>query len=65
MRNLVLIGQAVAERMFKDYTILCMYIAQGQGQITPSGQFFLTKNFTALIIHCNFQPLVLRQILRK
>ena len=29
------IGQAVSEKkMFKDYDILYMYIAQGQGQIT-------------------------------
>ena len=36
MLNLVKIGQAVSEKkMFKDYEILYMYIAQGQGQITP------------------------------
>ena len=33
--NLVKIGQAVSEKKtFKDYEILYMYIAQGQGQIT-------------------------------
>ena len=32
--NLVKIGQAVSEKKFKDYKILYMYIAQGQGQIT-------------------------------
>ena len=33
--NLVKIGQAVSEKKtFKDYVILCTYIAQIQGQIT-------------------------------
>ena len=35
MPNLVKIGQVVTEKMFKDFTILYMYIAQGQGQIIP------------------------------
>ena len=36
MRNLVKIGQAVSEtKTFKDFMILYMYIAQGQGQTTP------------------------------
>ena len=31
-------GQAVSEKiMYKDYTILYIYIAKGQGQITPQG----------------------------
>ena len=35
MYNLVKIGQAVSEKKtFKDYVILYMYTAQGQGQIT-------------------------------
>ena len=35
VRNLAKIGQAVSEKeMFKDYTILYMYKAQEQGQIT-------------------------------
>ena len=39
------IVQEVSEKSFKDFTILYMYIAQGQGQITPkiltvSGQFY-------------------------
>ena len=35
------IAQAVSEKeTFKNYTILYMYIAQGQGQITPRGQKF-------------------------
>ena len=41
MWNLVKIGLAVSEKMslekFKDYMILYMYIAQGQGQISPGG----------------------------
>ena len=41
MRNLVKIAQACSEkRTFKNYTILYMNIAQGQGQITPMGQNF-------------------------
>ena len=44
--NLVKIGQAVSEKKtFKDYEILYMYIAQGQGQITPGDKIFVvTKN---------------------
>ena len=34
--NLVKIGQAVSEKKtFKDFKVLYLYIAQGQGQITP------------------------------
>ena len=40
MWNLVKIPQAVSVKTFKNYTILYMYIAQGQGQITPRGQKF-------------------------
>ena len=43
MWNLVKIAQVVSEKKtFKYYTILymCMYIVQGQGQITPRGQNF-------------------------
>ena len=36
MWNLVKIARVVSEKMtFKNYTILYMHIAQGQGQITP------------------------------
>ena len=47
MWNLVKIAQAVSEKKtFKNYTILYMYIAQGQGQITPGDKFFIiTKMF--------------------
>ena len=34
MWNLVKISQTVSEKTFKNYTILYMYIAQWQGQIT-------------------------------
>ena len=41
MWNLVKITQAVSEKKtFKNCIILCMYIAQGQGQITLRGQYF-------------------------
>ena len=40
MRNLVIISQTVSEKTFKNYTILYMYIAQGQEQITSTGQNF-------------------------
>ena len=33
--NLVKTVQAVSKKTFKDFTILCMYIAQRQGQIAP------------------------------
>ena len=38
MCNLVNIAHAVSEKKFKNYTILYMYIAQGQGQVTHRGQ---------------------------
>ena len=38
MWNLVKSAQAVSEKTFKNYTILDMYIAQGEGQITSRGQ---------------------------
>ena len=40
MSNLMKIGQVVSEKIFKDYKILYMYIAKGQGQITPRRQNF-------------------------
>ena len=61
MLNLVKIGQMISEMTFKDYTILYMYIAYGQGQIpapppTPPMTIFdlLLKCFTTLIILCKF-----------
>ena len=39
--NLVKTGQAVSEKMFKDYEILYMYIAKGQRQITPRDKIFV------------------------
>ena len=41
MWNLVKIGQSVSEKTFKDYEILNMYIAKGQGQITKEDKFWL------------------------
>ena len=41
MCNLVKIAHAVSKkRTSKNYTILYMYIAQGQEQINPKGQKF-------------------------
>ena len=37
---LVKIAQAVSEKTFKNYTILDIYIAQWQGQITLKGKNF-------------------------
>ena len=34
MRNLKKMSQAVSEKTFKDFMIVYLYIAQGQGQIT-------------------------------
>ena len=57
MWNLVKIAQAVWEKKFKNYTILYMYVAQGQGQIAQRGQYFVwlyLKCFTTLITHRKF-----------
>ena len=49
-RNLVKIGQAVSERKpFKDYKVLYMYIAQGQGQITLEDKILIVTKRV-----CNF-----------
>ena len=45
MWNLVKSAQAVSEKTFKNYTILDMYIAQGEGQITSRGQNFEYTKF--------------------
>ena len=61
MWNLIKIAQEVSEKKaFKSFTILYIYIAQGQGQITPKLWRYL-NSFTSLIIQCKFQPLVLIQ----
>ena len=53
-RNMGKTAQAVSEKKtFKNYTILYMYIAQGQGQIVPRGQKFASA---PLYTHCKFQP---------
>ena len=45
MWNLVKVGQAVSEKItFKDYTILYMYLAQGQGQITLGKKILIVIN---------------------
>ena len=37
-RNLVKTGKAISEKKtFKDFMILYLFIAQGQGQTTPGG----------------------------
>ena len=57
MWNLVKSAQAVSEKKtFKDSTILYMYIAQGQGQITPQGTkfWFELKRFTTLLYIVSF-----------
>ena len=44
LRNLVKIGQAISEKKkFKDNDILYMYIAQGQGLITPGDKILKLK----------------------
>ena len=41
MWNLKKMDQVVSEKkMFKDFMILYLYIAQGQGQITPGAKFW-------------------------
>ena len=45
-QNLMKIVQAVSEKTFKIYTILYMYIAKEQGQITQRGQtLIVAKKF--------------------
>ena len=39
MWNLVKNGQAISEEVFKDYVILYIYIAKGQGQLIPGKKF--------------------------
>ena len=64
MRNLVKIAQAVLKKKtFKNYTILYMYIAQGQGQITPRGQN-LDYNIDGLLL-LSLIAISLSYILRK
>ena len=42
MRNLVIIRQEISKKKtFKDYTILYLYIAQGQVQITLGANFLI------------------------
>ena len=50
MCNLMKTGEAVLEKKFKDFMILYLYIAQGQGQITmwvgeAAKILILTKRF--------------------
>ena len=44
------IGRAVSEKKtFKDYTILYMYLAQGQGPITPRESYIVSFSLKSLI----------------
>ena len=50
--NLVKIGQAVSEvKAFKDYEILFMYIAQGQGQITLDDKILIVTERVCYFDH--------------
>ena len=50
--NLVKTGQAVSEKtMFKDYEILYMYIAQGQGQITQEDKILIVTKRVCYFDH--------------
>ena len=51
MWNLVKIGQTVSEKMFKDYKILYMYIAQGQVQITPGDKMLIVTERVCYFDH--------------
>ena len=49
---LVKIGQAVLEKkLFKDYEILYMYIAQGQGQITLGDKILIVTERVCYFDH--------------
>ena len=50
--NLMKTGQAVSEKKkFKDYEILYMYIAQGQGQITQEDKILLVTKSVCYFDH--------------
>ena len=62
--NLVKTGQAVSEKKtFKDYEILYMYIAQGQGQITQEDKILIVTKRVCYFDHCKFQPVVINTFL--
>ena len=45
-------GQAVSEKKtFKDFDILYMYIAQGQGQMTPRDKIFVVTRSICYFDH--------------
>ena len=57
--SLVKIGQAVSgKKTFKDYEILYMYIAQGQGQITQEDKTLIVRGVRYFDLHGKFQPVV-------
>ena len=47
--NLALIGHVVTEKEMFEKMVIYMYIAPGQGQTTPWGQFFF-KNVILMLI---------------
>ena len=49
--NLVKVGQVVSEKMFKDYEILYMYIAQRQGQITQKDKILIVTKRVCYFDH--------------
>ena len=52
MRNLVKIGQAVSDKKTcKDYKILYMYIAHGQGQITLRNKILIATKRVCYFDH--------------
>ena len=59
MWNLVKIAQAVSEKTFKNYTMLYIYIAQGQGQIEGWAQDYGNSNiFLKPLFRGNLDPFV-------
>ena len=43
LQTSVIIAQAVSEKTVKNYTILYMYIAQGQGQLTLGNKILIVS----------------------
>ena len=64
--NLVKIGQVVLEKTFKNFMVLYLYIAQGQGQITPGGKIsILSKTFYYFNHTLQVSAISLKYILKK
>ena len=52
MWNLMKLGQAISEKgRFKDYDFLYMYVAQGQGHVTPRDKILIVTKQVCFFDH--------------